>query len=88
MFFCIKIYLTILNKLHKNIKFNFHFGIWNKMNTLIKLLKAELFDVVKKHAQENDIKVTIPEFSKHELNIQIIISGEQQLDITLNSIKN
>lgn len=52
------------------------------MNTLIKLLKAELFDVIKKHTQENDIKVTIPEFSEHELNIQIIISGEQQLDIT------
>lgn len=58
------------------------------MNTLIKILKKELIDVTKKHTQENDAKVVITKFSEDELNIQIIISGEQQFDITLNSIQN
>lgn len=58
------------------------------MNTLIKLLKEELIDVTKKHAQENDAKVIITKFSEDELNIQIIISGEHQFDITLNSVQN
>ncbi|WGO82527.1 hypothetical protein [Arsenophonus apicola] len=58
------------------------------MNTLIKLLKEELIDVTKKHAQKKDAKVIITKFSADELNIQIIISGEQQFDITLNSLQN
>lgn len=58
------------------------------MNTLIKLLKEELIDVTKKHAQENDAKVIITKFSEDELNIQIIISGEHQFDITLDSVQN
>ncbi|SPP31137.1 hypothetical protein ARAF_0247 [Arsenophonus endosymbiont of Aleurodicus floccissimus] len=58
------------------------------MNTLIKHLKEELIDVTKKHAQENNVKVIIAKYSEEELNIQIIISGEQQFDITLNSIQD
>uniref|UniRef100_A0A3B0LX79 Uncharacterized protein n=1 Tax=Arsenophonus endosymbiont of Trialeurodes vaporariorum TaxID=235567 RepID=A0A3B0LX79_9GAMM len=44
--------------------------------------------MTKKHAQENDVKVIIAKYSEEELNIQIIISGEQQFDITLNSIQD
>ncbi|HGJ5873153.1 MULTISPECIES: hypothetical protein [Arsenophonus] len=58
------------------------------MYTLIKLLKEELIDVTKKHAQEKDAKVIMTKFSADELNIKIIISGKQQFDITLNSVQN
>ncbi|WP_180817079.1 hypothetical protein [Arsenophonus endosymbiont of Aphis craccivora] len=34
----------------------------------------------------NHLKVRFIQQSQEELNIQIIISGEQQFDITLNSI--
>ncbi|MFS1539699.1 MAG: hypothetical protein ACL7BU_14575 [Candidatus Phlomobacter fragariae] len=53
------------------------------MNTLIKTLKEKLINVARKHAQENNVKVIIAKFSEYELNIQIIISGEQQFNITL-----
>lgn len=44
--------------------------------------------MTKKHTQENHVKVIITKYSEEELNIQIIISGEQQFDITLNSIQD
>lgn len=51
-------------------------------------LMNELVEITKKHANNEDVKAHANLESENKLRIQIIISGKNELDITLNSLQH
>ncbi|EJD6580903.1 hypothetical protein M0M02_RS18395, partial [Proteus mirabilis] len=45
-------------------------------------------EITKKHANNEDVKAHANLESENKLRIQIIISGKNELDITLNSLQH
>ncbi|OTA18809.1 hypothetical protein Xbed_02926 [Xenorhabdus beddingii] len=58
------------------------------INAKIKQLEQELQDVVKKYSGNEEVTVITTNSSENNLQIQIIIAGKNQLDITLNSFSD
>lgn len=59
----------------------------SKMNENMLNLMDELVEVTKKHANNDDVKAHASLESENRLRIQIIISGKNELDITLHSVQ-
>ncbi|MDX7991880.1 hypothetical protein FE394_06905 [Xenorhabdus sp. Reich] len=54
----------------------------------IEQLEQELLEVVKKYSGDEEVTVITTNNSEHNLQIQVIIAGKKQLDITLNSFSD
>ncbi|OKP00071.1 hypothetical protein [Xenorhabdus eapokensis] len=51
-------------------------------------LEQELLQVVKKYSGNEEVTIVTTNSSENNLQIQIIIAGKNQLDITLNSFSD
>ncbi|MDC9614422.1 hypothetical protein PSI19_11175 [Xenorhabdus khoisanae] len=58
------------------------------ISTKIKQLEQELQEVVKKYSGNEEVIVITTNSSENNLQIQVIIAGKNQLDITLNSFSD
>ncbi|MCC8379594.1 MULTISPECIES: hypothetical protein [Xenorhabdus] len=58
------------------------------INTKIEQLEHELLDVVKKYSGNEEVTINTINTSENNLQIQVIIAGKNQLDITLNSFSD
>ncbi|MGS0628471.1 MULTISPECIES: hypothetical protein [Photorhabdus] len=56
------------------------------MNNQIEQLVRELLQVAKKYAKNEDVTIITNNHSDNNLQIQVIISDRNELDITLNSL--
>ncbi|MDC9622095.1 hypothetical protein PSI22_10705 [Xenorhabdus sp. XENO-7] len=55
------------------------------ISTKIEQLEQELLAVVRKYSGNEEVTVITTNSSENNLQIQVIIAGKNQLDITLNS---
>ncbi|CDL86254.1 conserved hypothetical protein [Xenorhabdus cabanillasii JM26] len=58
------------------------------INTKFEQLEHELLDVVKKYSENEEVIINTIHTSENHLQIQVIIAGKNQLDITLNSFSD
>ncbi|BET96674.1 hypothetical protein [Xenorhabdus taiwanensis] len=58
------------------------------ISTKTKQLEQELLEVVKKYSGNEEVTIITTNSSENNLQIQIIIAGKNQLDITLNSFSD
>ncbi|MBI6548305.1 hypothetical protein [Xenorhabdus lircayensis] len=58
------------------------------ISTKIEQLEQELLEVVKKYSGNEDVTVITTHSSENNSQIQVIIAGKNQLDITLNSFSD
>ncbi|CDL81277.1 hypothetical protein [Xenorhabdus szentirmaii] len=58
------------------------------IKTRIEQLEQELLEVVKKYSGDEEVTVITRNNSESNLQIQVIIAGKKQLDITLNSFSD
>ncbi|MBC8945428.1 MULTISPECIES: hypothetical protein [Xenorhabdus] len=58
------------------------------INTKFEQLEHELLDVVKKYTENEEVTINTIHTSENHLQIQVIIAGKNQLDITLNSFSD
>ncbi|PHM73492.1 hypothetical protein [Xenorhabdus kozodoii] len=58
------------------------------ISTKTEQLEQELLEVVKKYSGNEEVTVITTNNSENNLQIQIIIAGKNQLDITLNSFSD
>ncbi len=67
---------------------DWYFNGIDKMNENMLNLMNELVEITKKHANNEDVKAHANLESENKLRMQIIISGKNELDITLNSLQH
>ncbi|OTA16227.1 hypothetical protein Xvie_01997 [Xenorhabdus vietnamensis] len=58
------------------------------ISTKTEQLEQELLEVVKKYSGNEEVTVITTNNSENNLQIQVIIAGKNQLDITLNSFSD
>ncbi|PHM60977.1 hypothetical protein [Xenorhabdus ishibashii] len=58
------------------------------ISTKTEQLEQELLEVVKKYSGNEEVTIITTNSSENNLQIQIIIAGKNQLDITLNSFSD
>ncbi|MDX7987356.1 hypothetical protein FE392_08435 [Xenorhabdus sp. 12] len=58
------------------------------ISTKTEQLEQELLTVVKKYSGNEEVTVITTNNSENNLQIQVIIAGKNQLDITLNSFSD
>ncbi|CDG17642.1 MULTISPECIES: hypothetical protein [Xenorhabdus] len=58
------------------------------ISTKTEQLEQELLEVVKKYSGNEEVTVITTNHSENNLQIQVIIAGKNQLDITLNSFSD
>ncbi|PHM37267.1 hypothetical protein Xmau_03961 [Xenorhabdus mauleonii] len=58
------------------------------ISTKTEQLEQELLQVVKKYSGNEEVTVITTNNSENNLQIQVVIAGKNQLDITLNSFSD